>query len=306
MSLAESTNGAPATARKEDDRRLAIALLAGAPGAALRAWKTFSPTVSRILRRQLGAGPDQQDLTQEVFFRLFARIRELRDQSALRTFVINISLGVAQNERRQRSRRRVRLTRTGDLPDHPVGAPDFETRQALARCDRLLDGLGREDRALFVLRQVEQAPLAEIAARLAWSRSKTKRRLARVVPRVERLIQHDLVLAEYAVKPPAENAVASAAVLPGGHGARVSIQTNTKGDLPCPAFRPSIPAASLRSASPWRPLLVEPPRASRTAPRRHARRRPPTHSWARTSTSTPTTPVPCGTFASETPTRAGS
>jgi RNA polymerase sigma factor (sigma-70 family) len=198
LALAAAMNGAPASGRKEDDRRLAIALLAGAPGAPSRAWKTFSPTVIRILRRQLGSGPDQQDLAQEVFFRLFARIAELRDQGALRTFVINISLGVAQNERRQRARRRLRLTLTGDLPEHPVSSANFEARQVLARCDRLLDCLGRDDRVLFVLRHVERAPLDEIAAHLAWSRSKTKRRLARVAPRVERLIQHDPVLAEYA------------------------------------------------------------------------------------------------------------
>jgi len=194
------TNGAPEAGRKGDDRRLAIALLAGAPGAAGRAWKAFSPTVTRILGRHLGPGPDQQDLAQEVFLRLFARIRELRDEGALRTFVINISLGVAQNERRQRARRRLRLTRTGDLPEHPVDGADFEARQMLARCDRLLDCLGRDDRVLFALRHVEETPLAEIAAHLAWSRSKTKRRLARVVPRIQRLIQHDPVLAEYATQ----------------------------------------------------------------------------------------------------------
>jgi RNA polymerase sigma-70 factor (ECF subfamily) len=184
---------------------LAIALLAGAPDAANRAWTTFSPVVVRLLRRQLGAGPDQQDLSQEVFLRLFARIGELRDLGALRTFVINISLGVAQNERRQRARRRLRLTATGDLPDVPSSGADFEARQAIARHHRLLDCLGRDDRLLFVFRCVEKRELAEVAALLAWSRSKAKRRLARVVPRVVRLTRHDPVLAEYAAHFRTEN-----------------------------------------------------------------------------------------------------
>jgi RNA polymerase sigma-70 factor (ECF subfamily) len=185
---------------------LAIALLAGAPGAANRAWTTFSPVVVRLLRRQLGSGPDHQDLSQEVFFRLFARIRELRDVGALRTFVINISLGVAQNERRRRRvQRRLALTPAGDLPERPVAGADFEARQALARCHRLLDCLGSADRVLFVLRHVEKTPVAEIAALLAWSRSTTKRRLARVVPRVVRLMRHDPALAEYATHFRSEN-----------------------------------------------------------------------------------------------------
>ena len=200
MSLAAaSLELAPEAGRKEDDRRLAIALLAGAPDAAGRAWTTFSPIVLRILRRYLGSGPDQQDLLQEVFIRLFSRIRELRDRGALRTFILNICLGVANNElRRRRVRRRLGLTDTGTLPDRPIGAADFEARQALARCRRLLDGLADDDRALFVLRYVEKLELAEVAAALAWSLSKTKRRLPRVTARVTRLMQRDPALAEYA------------------------------------------------------------------------------------------------------------
>ena len=200
MSLATAAiEVAPEAGRKGDDRRLAIALLAGAPGAADRAWTTFSPVVLRVLRRYLGSGPDRQDLLQEVFIRLFTRIGELRDQGALRTFVLNIGLGVAQNElRRRRARHRLGLTLTGELPEHPTVGADFEARQALARCRRLLDGLGDDERALFVLRYVEKMELTEVAAALAWSLSKTKRRLPRVTARVTRLMQRDPALAEYA------------------------------------------------------------------------------------------------------------
>ena len=136
---------------------------------------------------------------QEVFVRLFTRIRELRDQGALRTFVVNICLGVAQNElRRRRTRHRLGLTETGELPERPIGGADFEARQALARCRRLLDGLGDDDRALFVLRYVEKMELTQVAAALAWSLSKTKRRLGRVTARVSCLMQRDPALAEYA------------------------------------------------------------------------------------------------------------
>jgi RNA polymerase sigma-70 factor (ECF subfamily) len=200
MSLAVAAiEFAPEAGRKGDDRRLAIALLAGAPGAAGRAWTTFSPVVLRVLRRFLGSGPDGQDLLQEVFVRLFTRIRELRDQGALRAFVLNICLGVAHNElRRRRTRYRLGLTDTGDVPEHPIGGADFEARQALARCRRLLDSLGDDDRALFVLRYVEKMKLAQVAAALGWSPSKTKRRLKRVSARVTCLMQSDSALAEYA------------------------------------------------------------------------------------------------------------
>jgi len=204
MSLAAAAIAAataPEVGRKGEDRRLAIALLAGAPGAAGRAWTTFAPVVLRVLRRTLGSDSDGQDLAQEVFVRLFTRIRELRDQGALRTFVLNICMGVAQNElRRRRTRRRLGLTDTGDLPERPIGGADFEARQALARCRRLLEGLRDDDRALFVLRYVEKMDVGEVAAALAWSLSRTKRRLTRVTARVTRLMARDPALAEYVTK----------------------------------------------------------------------------------------------------------
>ena len=67
----------------------------------------------------------------------------------------------------------------------PIVGADFEARQAIARCRRLLESLGDDDRALFVLRYVEKMELTEVAAALAWSLSKTKRRLARVTARVD-------------------------------------------------------------------------------------------------------------------------
>src|SRR6266496_1970298 len=178
MSLATSAMEIASEARRtQDDRTLAAALLAAEPGAPGQAWRTFSPVVLRILRRQLGPGPDQQDLFQEVFYRLFTRMRDLRDHGALRAFVVNICLGVAQNElRRRRTRRRLGLTDAGELPDCPVVGADFEARQAISRCHRLLDCLGADDRALFVRRHVEQMELTEVAAAFAWSMSKTKRR----------------------------------------------------------------------------------------------------------------------------------
>lgn len=200
MSLvAAALQVASETPHKEGDRRLVVGLLAGTPDAPGLAWKTFAPMVLRILQRTLGAGPDHQDLSQEVFFRLFTRVHELRDHGALRTFVMNIALGVAQNERRRRRARRfLGLSQTGDLPDHECVAADFEARQTIAHCHRILDCLGADDRVLFVRRHVEKMEIGEIVAMTGWSRSTIKRRLARVTARVVRLMEHDPVLAEHA------------------------------------------------------------------------------------------------------------
>ena len=83
---------------------LAAALIARDREAPGQAWTRLSPLVLRLLRRYFGPGPDRQDLCQEVFLRFFTRIDELRDRTALRSFLIGICLGVAQNELRRARR----------------------------------------------------------------------------------------------------------------------------------------------------------------------------------------------------------
>ncbi|HXU04015.1 MAG TPA: sigma-70 family RNA polymerase sigma factor [Polyangia bacterium] len=182
----------------DDDRALVAALRAGSPDAAARAWERLAPMVLRILQRYFGPGADQQDLCQEVFLRLFARIDELRDAGALRAFAINICLGVARNElRSRRARARVGLTASGELPAQAGAACDWEAREAVTRLYGILAGAGAEDRALFVIRYVEKLPLDEIGAVMGWSTTTVKRRLARTTRRVEARLRRDPVLAMY-------------------------------------------------------------------------------------------------------------
>ena len=182
----------------DDDTSLAAALAAREPQAATIAWTRLSPLVMRLLRRYFGPGADRQDLCQEVFLRFFARIDELRDQTALRSFLIGITLGVAQNEvRRAKVRRWIFLTQTGDLPDAPIAASDPEAREATVRFYRILASVGAEDRTLFVTRYVEKMEVSDIADAIGRPLSTTKRRLARATRRIAARMSSDPALADY-------------------------------------------------------------------------------------------------------------
>ena len=187
------------SARRDADARLAAALLAGEPGAAEQAWTLLSPLVGRVLFRQLGDGPDHQDLCQEVFLRFFARIAELRDRRALRAFLIGICLGVAQNERRRlRVRRRIEIAPLDDQPEHPIAPCDMEARQAIRRFCNLLASIDPEDRKLFAIRHVEKLALPKIAASRGWTLKKTKWRMSRLNQRIGRQLRTDPAIAPYA------------------------------------------------------------------------------------------------------------
>lgn len=191
--------GTAASQRSAADAALAAALVARAPNAARQAWIQLSPIVRAVLRRELGPGPDELDLCQEVFLRFFRRIHELRDPAALRGFVVSITLGVARNQRRRaRIRRCVSLTATGDAPAVAGIGPNFEAREILGRLQRVLAEVDAEDRSLFLTRYVDQEHLDTMAAMAGCRVGAVKGRLARALHRLRSRMRHDAVLAPHA------------------------------------------------------------------------------------------------------------
>lgn len=191
--------GAPAP---DDDAALALSLRRGDARAELAAWNRFSPGVDATLRRLLGPGPgsgnDSDDLLQEVFLRFFRRVGTLREPAAVRGFLTGICLRVVQAEIASRQRRSwLRLTPTGDAPDQPAGPRDDESREAVRRYYRLLDGLGGQDRSIFVARTIEGLTLDEVAALHAVSVSTAQRRIERATTRIALLVSRDPLLAAF-------------------------------------------------------------------------------------------------------------
>jgi RNA polymerase sigma-70 factor (ECF subfamily) len=181
----------------QSDEVVVAAARRGDTRAARAIWERYVPMVARILRRFFGTAVDNRDLAQEVFLRVFRRLGDLADPATLPTFVAGICLGVARNElRRRRIRSIVRLTAETDQLPAPADA-DEATREAVRRLYGLLDGLGAQDRSLFVSRYIEQMELKEVAAAHAMSFATTRRRLDRMTRRVAARMRGDDVLAGY-------------------------------------------------------------------------------------------------------------
>jgi RNA polymerase sigma-70 factor (ECF subfamily) len=162
-------------------------------------WDRYAPLVRRILRRMLGP-VDVEDGVQDAFLRLFRDLGSLRDPSALRSFLIGITLHVAKSElRRRRAKRWLRLSDDGVLAEPDVVAEDerHEPRAAIERLYKVLDRVSDERRTVFVLRFVEGLELAELSAVLDCSLATTKRRVADAAQRVCQLAASDPVLAPY-------------------------------------------------------------------------------------------------------------
>jgi RNA polymerase sigma-70 factor, ECF subfamily len=158
------------------DAELVNALRADDPAAPAMLWARCSPAVGRLLAKALGPSLEIEDLTQEVFLRVFIRLPSLRDPSALRAFVLSVAANVLKWELRRRwVSRKVRLSVSGTLPDIAGASDDAEARHALRRCYRIFDRLTTKERLAFVLRYMEGMTINEVAAALAVSVSSAKR-----------------------------------------------------------------------------------------------------------------------------------
>jgi RNA polymerase sigma-70 factor (ECF subfamily) len=180
------------------DADLARALIAGETWAAAATWNRFAPTVYGIAGRALGRDTDAEDVTQEVFYRLFSRVGTLKNPDAFRSFVVSFAIRIVKWElRRRRARRWIMLSDLDRLPEVPVMDGDPESRQVLRRFYVILDQLTARERLVFALRHLETMTLEEIAAALEISLSTVKRTLSRASARVSEWIDGDTDLANY-------------------------------------------------------------------------------------------------------------
>lgn len=178
---------AVAIACGSEDARLVLALRAGELWAAEAIWDRYADRVNRFFARSVGRPIHEiEDLTQEVFLRVFAGHRTIQKPASLRHFVMSVAVHVLNEQiRSQQVRRTVCLSATGEMPDVATPArADDDARYALRRCYEILDRIRASERVAFVLRHLEGMTIGEIAAQLNVSTSTAKRLVSRATKKV--------------------------------------------------------------------------------------------------------------------------
>ncbi len=135
--------------------------------------------VGRLLRHLGVDDGDVEDAAQQTFMTLNQKLEQV-ERGKERAFLASCALNIAARSRRQRGRRR----EVGDealweleARENPEAALD--QRRRLARLEVILAKMSEEQRAAFILYEIEELTLAEIAEVLAVAQGTVASRLRR-------------------------------------------------------------------------------------------------------------------------------
>jgi RNA polymerase sigma-70 factor (ECF subfamily) len=111
---------------------------------------------------------DREDLANEVFFQVYRRLPSVDFDRPLRPWLFAFAFRIASSHRRLA---RNRFEQSGGLPDVADAAPcadeTLERRESQELVDRGLESLELDQRAVFVLHEIDGCAIPEIATALA-------------------------------------------------------------------------------------------------------------------------------------------
>ena len=131
-----------------------------------------------LLRRLGVREADVEDVAQDVFLVVHERLPGFQHRSSLKTWICGICLRKASNYRRRARHQRERLP--GDLPERGVeGGQEAQlaARQHGARLMAVLEELPDRQREVFVLFEIEELPMVDVARALGCPRFTASPRL---------------------------------------------------------------------------------------------------------------------------------
>lgn len=127
-------------------------------------FRDYAPFVWRGLRRLGVPESDVEDVCQEVFVVVHRKLGDFEGRSSLRTWIYGICARTASDYRRSgRVRREVVTDAPPDAPHEGGQHEALALKQARATLDRILDELDDDKRSVFVLYEIEELTMAEVA-----------------------------------------------------------------------------------------------------------------------------------------------
>ena len=159
--------------------------------------RVYDQHVRRILGQLNVASADVEDLTQEVFVRIFRNLHRFRGQSSFYTWLYRITVNVFFDHNKKRKRADVRLARLEsaliDVTNVRHGGEDpyFACYNALTQhaFSQAIDALPETFRTVVAMREVDDLSYEEIALQTGISIGTVRSRLSRARARLKELLR---------------------------------------------------------------------------------------------------------------------
>lgn len=155
----------PLTAVEAPDDSLVVRLRNQERAALAEAYDHFHGAVRGLACRVVGDDTVAEDLVQEVFIALPRAIQNFEGRSQLKTFLLSMVINRAKHHVRAAARRRALADRFGQVKSQAVldGQGEVERNELAWLLTRALDELPMDQRAAFVLLELEDRSSAEAA-----------------------------------------------------------------------------------------------------------------------------------------------
>jgi len=162
------------------ERELVVRAQAGEEAAQEELVRQFSPMVFRLVSRFFRHREDVEDLAQDVFFKVFTRIDQVRPDENFPGWLRRVAINTCYDELRKTRRRTAAFELYGPLPDaEPVAAPAAPEPEDFGIARVALEALDPKLKIPLILKEVEELSVAEIAKTMGITQANVKVRLFR-------------------------------------------------------------------------------------------------------------------------------
>lgn len=176
---------------------------AGDESAARTLVEQLYPLVIKIVRGHLPRRLDEEDLAQEIFMKLFAKLEDYRGSAPFEHWASRIARNTCLNQlRAEKARPELRCADLSDeqvavldaLAEAGAGSHPLEAAAADEMVGKLLECLGPQDRMIIQMLELDDLSVNEISRRTGWSATVIRVRAFRA----RRKLRHSLTsLQEY-------------------------------------------------------------------------------------------------------------
>jgi len=192
---AVGSGGVSVSDAANEEAELVRRLKAGDPSAFEPIMRRYNRRLFRVARAVMQNDAEAEDVVQETFLAMFARIHQYSGQHPFGAWLTRIALNQAAS--RLRRGRRVRTLMLGEGgPDWKAGgepgtSPEemVAERQLRTALEKAIDGLEPAHRTVLVMRDVEDMSSAAVAACLGISEGAARVRLHRARERLRKRIE---------------------------------------------------------------------------------------------------------------------